>query len=102
MTSLNLTLPPDLESYLRERTKAYGSTEEYLSDLIRREREGRAAYEQRREELRKELDVGIRQLENGEFTEYNAQTIGNLADEICAKGRSRLRSGNGAAGHEKH
>jgi Arc/MetJ-type ribon-helix-helix transcriptional regulator len=101
MTTLNLTLPPDLEAYLRRRAGEYPSAEEYLRDLIQRERDDRAEYEIKLAGLRAELDIGIRQLENGEFTEYDEQTIGNLADEICAKGRSRLMQNSGAAGHEK-
>jgi antitoxin ParD1/3/4 len=41
MTTMNVSLPDELKSYIDERVGggAYGSTSEYVRDLIRRDRE---------------------------------------------------------------
>jgi len=46
--------------------------------------------EQEREELRRALDIGIEQLERGEYSVYTADTIHELVNEVKAEGRKRL------------
>jgi bifunctional DNA-binding transcriptional regulator/antitoxin component of YhaV-PrlF toxin-antitoxin module len=48
------------------------------------------AMEREREELRQALDIGLEQLERGEFRVYTKDTIHELAEEIKAEGRKRL------------
>ena len=40
------------------------------------------------ERLRQEALVGIKDLEEGRYTSYSAETIGSLADRIMAEGRA--------------
>ena len=42
------------------------------------------------ERLRREAEVGLKDLREGRFTTYTADTIGNLADRIKAEGRAEL------------
>ena len=44
----------------------------------------------RLETLRKEIRVGLDQLERGEVSEYDDQSLNTLAADIKAKGRKRL------------
>jgi prevent-host-death family protein len=40
--------------------------------------------------LRQDLQVGIDQLENGQYTDYNEETLDQLFDDICRDGRKSL------------
>ena len=42
------------------------------------------------EYLRKEVEVGLKDLREGRFTTYTAETIGSLADDIMSQGRAEL------------
>lgn len=46
--------------------------------------------ERKLEALRAELQIGIDQLERGEYTSYDEQTLQNLFDTIDRRGRERL------------
>ena len=48
------------------------------------------AIEQEREEIRQALDIGLEQLERGEFSLYTQDTIHELVKEIRSEGRQRL------------
>ena len=49
----------------------------------------------RLEELRKEIAIGIEQLDRGEYTEYDENTLGDHFEEIKAEGRRRLAAQQG-------
>ena len=40
-------------------------------------------------ELRSEIEIGVKQMERGECTEYNAETLQNFAEEIKAAGQKK-------------
>ena len=46
--------------------------------------------EREREELRTALDIGLEQLERGEYSFYTKETIHQLAEEVKTEGRKRL------------
>ena len=48
------------------------------------------AMEQEREELRHALDIGLGELERGEFSVYTPNTIHELVKEVKAEGQKRL------------
>ncbi len=50
---------------------------------------------QKREQLRREVNEGIAQLERGEFTEYDESTLHKRFEQIMAEGRNRLRQETG-------
>jgi len=47
-------------------------------------------------QLRRNVDVAVAQIENGQFTEYTPTIIEDLADEIKNKGRSTRNGQSGA------
>ena len=42
------------------------------------------------ERLRREAEIGLKDLKEGRFTTYTPETIGSLADRIKAEGRAEL------------
>ncbi|KAF3885875.1 MULTISPECIES: type II toxin-antitoxin system prevent-host-death family antitoxin [Nostocales] len=42
------------------------------------------------EALRHEVEIGIEQLENGQYTEYDEDSLSTLFEDIKARGRKRL------------
>lgn len=58
-------------------------------DEIQIQAEGEAI-EQEREELRQALDVGLEQLERGEYSVYTADTLQDLVTDVRAEGHKRL------------
>jgi prevent-host-death family protein len=44
------------------------------------------------ERLRREAEIGLKDLREGRFTTYTAGTIGSIADRIKAEGRAKLKS----------
>lgn len=40
--------------------------------------------------LRRDLQVGIDQLENGQYTDYTEETLDELFEDICSEGRAAL------------
>jgi hypothetical protein len=49
---------------------------------------------QLREHLSREVDIGLHQLERGEYTEYDANNIHTLIEEVKTEGRKRLTAHN--------
>lgn len=47
--------------------------------------------DQRVEALRRDILAGFEGVDRGEFSEFDAGTIGELADRVKARGRKRLR-----------
>lgn len=83
------SLPPDLEKFVLDQLAAgkYQSSADVLCDAVRLLRER----ELRREELRSEIDRGIRQLETGEFVELDSDAaLEAFFDDSEARGRQRL------------
>ena len=46
---------------------------------------------QQRDTLRKELQIGLDQIERGEFREHNEKTLRRLASQVKARGIARLK-----------
>jgi antitoxin ParD1/3/4 len=84
--AMEVALPPDLEEMVREKVAVgdYGSPVEVITAALRL-REARLA------DLRREIAVGIEQLERGEYVEYDENTLPEFAAKVKAEGRDRLR-----------
>jgi len=80
-------LTPKIERLIQERLQSgsYKSAAEVIEDAFEAlsERENFHA-------IRTELDHAGAQLERGEYSEYDARTIRDLAERIKARGRARL------------
>lgn len=70
-------------------TGLYQSQSEVIREGLRLLKEREDLRQIRLKELRQEIQKGIDQLDRGEFTTYS--NPGDLAKEIKAKGRERLR-----------
>jgi antitoxin ParD1/3/4 len=85
---MNVSLTPELTQFVQDllQTGMYHSSSEVVRDALRLLRQREQLRQIRIEELRKEIAVGLEQLERGEYTVMNENTL----DEIKAEGRRRL------------
>lgn len=85
---MDIHLPDDASQFIRSLIESgrYASVEEAITAAVRlleaRERE-RAA---RLEELRREIAIGLEELDRGEYVEFNDELI----EQIKREGRARL------------
>ena len=85
---MNVSLTPELTDFVQNlvQTGMYHSSSEVVRDGLRLLREREQLRQIRIAELRKELAIGLEQLERGECTVMNENTF----EEIKAEGRRRL------------
>lgn len=95
---MNVSLTPELEELVNKKVKSgmYHSASEVIREGLRLLKEQDELREYRLNQLRKQVDVGIEQVESGQYTDYDVNDLQSLLDEIKAKGRKRLarRSGD--------
>jgi putative addiction module CopG family antidote len=86
---MNVLLNPASEQIVTEKLRSglYEDPGAVIEDALRllKQRD-----EQKLGALRKDLQHAAEQLESGEFTEYDEQSIQDLFDEVSAEGRQRL------------
>ena len=85
---MNISLTPELEQLVEDKVKTgmYQTASEVIGEGLRLLRER----DQRVEALRRDVRAGFEAVERGEFTEYDASNIKELADRIKARGRKHL------------
>ena len=85
---MNISLTPELEQLVADKvqTGMYQTASEVIREGLRLLRER----DQRVEALRRDVRAGFEAVERGEFTEYDATNIKELADRVKARGRKRL------------
>lgn len=95
---MNVSLTPELERLVQEKVASglYNSASEVIREALRLLNERDQLRQIRLEELRKEIAIGIEELERGEFTEYDEDSLGELFEDVKRRGRERLakRVGN--------
>ncbi|MFQ5462420.1 MAG: type II toxin-antitoxin system ParD family antitoxin [Phycisphaerae bacterium] len=91
---MNVSLTPMLEQLVQRKlaTGLYNSASEVIREALRLLEERDEMRKIRLETLRAEVGVGLNQLERGQVTEYEDQSLNTLAVDIKAKGRKRLAS----------
>ncbi len=91
---MHVSLTPHLEELVRDKVKSglYNSASEVVREALRLMEDRDRIRELRLEDLRKEIQIGIDQLERGESTEYTTETLNELFDDIKARGRARLEA----------
>jgi antitoxin ParD1/3/4 len=84
---MNTPLTPKIEQLIRERLQSgsYNSATEVVEDAFEALTEP-----ENFQAIRAELDHADEQLERGEYTEYDENTIRDLADQIKTRGQVRL------------
>ncbi len=81
-------LPADLSEFVQQelQTGKYTSEDELICDALRLLRE----LERKREQLKADIQVGLDQLDRGEYTEYDDQGLDDLFERIKTEGRKKL------------
>ena len=89
---MHVSLTPHLEELVRNKVKSglYNSASEVVREALRLTDDRDRVREMRLEDLRKEIQIGIDQLERGESTEYTEETLRELFDDVRARGRVKL------------
>ena len=89
---MNVSLTPDLEEFVAQKVKSglYNSASEVVREGLRLVHEQDQLHSLKLENLRKEIQIGIDQLERGESHTYSSAR--ELIDEIKAEGRATLRN----------
>ena len=87
---MNVSLTPQLEELIKKKveTGLYNSASEVVREALRLLDEQERLREIKLEELRREVRMGLDQLERGESKKLDASAVGR----IKAKGRERLSS----------
>lgn len=85
---MNVSLTPELERLINEKveTGMYQTASEVVREGLRllKDRDDR--------QLRADIRAGFEAVDRGEYTDYTASTIKNLAAEVKAAGRQHLAS----------
>lgn len=82
---MSITLPSELEEFVSERVASgeYSSAEAVVSAGIQLLK----AQEEQRDQLRRDIDAAIRQIENGEYFEYDDASLDAFFEELKQKAR---------------
>lgn len=94
---MNVSLTPELERFVQEKVASglYNSASEVIREALRLLNEQDQLRQIRLEELRKEIAIGIEQLDRGEFTECDEESLGQFFEDIKRRGRERLAKREG-------
>lgn len=94
---MNISLPPELENLVNEKVKSglYNSAGEVIRESLRLLQEQDMLRQIRRDELRREIMLGVEQIRNGEFVELKTpEDFSGLAEKIKKEGREELEKRN--------
>ena len=88
---MNVSLTPELERLVQSKVDSglYNSASEVIRESLRLLHERDRIREIRLEELRKEIQKGVDQLERGEYKIYETEELETLISEIKQQGRVR-------------
>jgi antitoxin ParD1/3/4 len=91
---MNLTLPPDLESFVAQQVQEgqFASKDDVLIEGLRLLVERQTDRQAKLEDLRREIALGLDDLDNGRSVPLNQETL----EGIKARGRARLQA-NGSS-----
>jgi antitoxin ParD1/3/4 len=91
---MNISLTPQLAQFIKGKVESgmYHSASEVIRDALRLLQERERLQEVRLESLRKEIQIGVDQLERGEYTEYDEHALDRFFAGIRNEGRSRLEA----------
>ncbi len=89
---MNVSLTPELEKYVNAKVKSglYQSASEVIRDGLRLLRENDEVQRFRLERLKKEIAIGLEQLEKGQYKTHDDDGLTGLIEEVKAEGRKRL------------
>ena len=88
---MKVSLTTELEKFVQDKVASglYYSASEVIREGLRLLKEQDALKEYRLHELRQEIKKGIEQIERGDYTEYDRDSLKDLAQQIKSKGHKR-------------
>jgi antitoxin ParD1/3/4 len=90
---MNVSLTPELEKLVNEKVKSglYNSASEVIREGLRLLQEQDELKRIRRDELRREIMLGVEQIRRGEYIEVRTpEDFENLAEQIKLEGREEV------------
>lgn len=93
---MNVSLTPELEAMIQEKvaTGRYGSASEVVREALRLMEKHEQRQQDRLEELRREIQKGVDQIERGEYHTYDEEGLKQLVEDIKARGRKWMEIRN--------
>jgi len=90
---MDVLLTPELEEFVAEKVKSglYSSASEVICEGLRLLEEQEELRRIRLQELKREISIGVKQLENGQGETYKSDIA--LIDHVKAEGRKRRKLG---------
>ena len=82
---MSISLPPDIEEYIQGEVASgrFESTDAVLYEAINTLKER----ERQRAELRKDLQAAVEQIENGDYIEYDRESLRDFFEELKQEAR---------------
>ncbi len=94
---MNVSLTPELEKLVNEKVKSglYNSASEVIRESLRLLQEQDMLREIRRNELRREIMLGVEQIRNGEYTEIRSpEELKSFTEELIKEAREKYGQQN--------
>ncbi len=94
---MNVSLTPELENFVQEKVKSglYNSASEVLRESLRLLKERDMLKDIQRDELRREIMLGVEQIRNGEYTEIKTpEELKSFTEEIITGAREKYGQRN--------
>jgi len=94
---MNVLLTPELENLVNEKVKSglYDSASEVICESLRLLQERDELKRIRRDELRREIMLGVEQVRRGEYTEVKSSEMKEFADRIIEEAKDGFDKRNG-------
>ncbi len=94
---MEITLTPEMEKLIDEEMKAgdYFSPTDVLREGLLSLRARRIPKKERLENLRREIQKGIDDIQEGRYKTYNADNLDEFVEEIIERGKEKLNKRNG-------
>ncbi len=91
---MEVALTPELEALIHQQVKSgrYPSAGEVIRDALRLFKRQSERPEKELDALRRDIQIGIDELERGEYVEYDDDTLPQLVEDIKRRGLERLRA----------
>lgn len=98
-TTLNVSLTPQLEKLVRKKVASglYNSASEVVREALRLLDEKDRLRALRLKQLKGQAALGLDQLDQGRFDEYDETSLGDFFEDVNKRGRSRAKRRTKAA-----
>jgi antitoxin ParD1/3/4 len=89
---MKIHLTPDLERLVTEKVESgqYQSPSDVICEALWLLKDRDDLHRHKLEELRREIQIGLDQIDRGEYTVYDENSLPQMLEEIKAKGREKL------------